>query len=102
MEFAHLIRTDPDLVIFRLLDDRSPNDENAKPPGVVAMTLEQLANTIPWIPSGSRIVIYRLGGISAPLAAKVTEVLRGREALFFSGDTHHVAEAEFTEPDFAA
>jgi len=102
LEFAHLIRTDPDLVIFRLIDERSPEGEHTKPLGVVAVTMEQLANTIPWIPSGSRIVIYRMGGISASQAAKVTTVLRGREALFFSGDTHHEVEAEFSEPDFAA
>ncbi len=101
-EFARLIRSEPDLVIFRLIDDRLPEDEHSKPPGVVAVTLEQLASTLPWIPSSSRIVIYRMGGISTPLAGRVAAILHGRDALFFSGDTHCVVDAEFNEPDFAA
>jgi len=101
-EFSHLIRTDPELVIFRLIDARLTAEENARPAGVVAVTLEQLSNTIPWIPCGSRIVIYRLGGISEGLAGRVSSVLRGRKALFFSGDTHQVLEPALREPDFAA
>jgi hypothetical protein len=108
-EFAHLIQSDPELVIFRLIDDVFPEDEQSKPPGVVAVTLRQLGKTLPWIPCGSRIVIYRLGGISAPLAGKVLVMLQGREALFFSGDAHHMCtpgdyadKPETSEPDFAA
>jgi hypothetical protein len=101
-EFAHLILSDPDLVIFRIIDGPSPDVEKGKPPGVVAVTLEQLENTLPWIPFGSHIVIYRLGDISAPFAAKIAAVLRGREALLYSGDTQSVIEPEASEPDFAA
>lgn len=101
-EFARLIQDDPDLVIFRLIDAHLVAEEPGRPSGVVAVTLEQLANTIPWIPSGSRIVIYRMGGISTQLATKVKRVLRGREVMFFSGDAHQAVEPMITEPDFAA
>jgi hypothetical protein len=101
-EFARLIQDDPDLVIFRLIDAHLVADEHGRPSGVVAATLEQLANTIPWIPCGSRIVIYRMGGISTPLANKVKHVLRGREAMFFSGNAHQAVEPVVGEPDFAA
>jgi hypothetical protein len=108
-EFAHLIQSDPELVIFRLIDDVFSEDEHSKPPGVVAVTLRQLGNTLPWIPCGSRIVIYRLGGISASLAGKVLAMLHGREALFFSGDAHQMCtlgdyanRPGSSEPDFAA
>ena len=101
-EFARLIQDDPDLVIFRLIDAHLVAEEHGRPAGVVAVTLEQLAHTIPWIPCGSRIVIYRMGGISTQLATKVKGVLRGREAMFFSGDAHQVVEPVISEPDFAA
>jgi len=101
-EFARLIEDDPELVIFRLIDAHLVAEEHGRPAGVVAVTLEQLANTIPWIPSGSRIVIYRMGGISTQLATKVKGVLRNREAMFFSGDAHQAVEPVISEPDFAA
>lgn len=92
-EFAHLIRTEPDLVIFRLRDDVLPEDEHSKPPGVVSVTVGQLAKAIPWIPRASRIVIYRVEGIDKGFAKEVAMVLHGRDALFFSGNAQCVAEA---------
>ncbi len=93
-EFANLIRTEPDLVIFRLSDDVLPEDEHSRPPGVVTVTVGQLAKAIPWIPRESRIVIYRVEGIDTGFAREVATVLHGRDALFFSGNARCVAEAQ--------
>jgi hypothetical protein len=93
-EFGFLIRTDPDLVIFRLIDDPLLDEEQERASGVVAVTLEQLANTIPWIPSGSRVVIYRAEGIDPTLANDVAACLRGRELWFFAGNADSVAETQ--------
>jgi hypothetical protein len=93
-EFAHLIRTEPELVIFRLSNDVLPEHERSKPPGVVTVTVEQLAKAIPWIPRGSRIVIYRVEGIDTGFAREVATILHGRDALFFSGNARCVNEAQ--------
>jgi hypothetical protein len=90
-EFAHLIHSDPDLVIFQVIEDPLLDDEHDKPPSAVAVTLEQLAKAIPWIPSGTRIVIYRAEGIDTAFAREVAPILRGRDAMFFSGNEQIVA-----------
>lgn len=90
-EFAHLIVSDPELVIFRLIEDPLLDEGNGEPPSAVAVTLEQMAKAIPWIPGRSRIVIYRVEGIDTAFAAEVASILRGRDAMFFPGNSPSVA-----------
>jgi hypothetical protein len=85
-EFARLIRSDPELVIFRLNDGLQTEIKCDVPPGVVAVTLGELEKTIPWIPLSSRIVIYRAGGIGASLAKDLVTILQGRDVMFFAED----------------
>jgi hypothetical protein len=74
-----------------VIEDPLLDDEHDKPPSAVAVTLEQLAKAIPWIPSGTRIVIYRAEGIDTAFAREVAPILRGRDAMFFSGNEQIVA-----------
>lgn len=92
-ELSRLIREEADMVMFRLIDDPLLEDGQSDPTSAVAVTLEQLANAIPWVPSGSRVVIYRTEGIDTSYASEVAKVLRGREALFFAGNAQSLVEA---------
>lgn len=84
-KLLQLIGSDPDLLVFRLLDGNSTEDRLSWLPGELVVTLLQLEETLPWIPHGSKVAIYRLDGIDAALTRKLTTILRGREALMLSG-----------------
>lgn len=83
-ELAQMVATDPELVVFCLVE--GPQASHAEEiPGQVTVTLPQLEETLPWIPAGSRIALYRAGGIDAVLARRLAAMTRGRETYALSG-----------------
>ncbi len=93
-KLMQLISSDPDLLVFHLLDDNSTEDRSSRLPGELAVTLPQLEEALPWIPHGSKVAIYRLDGIDAVLARRITMILQNREALMLSGTLPHTKEKE--------
>ncbi len=84
-ELSRLITSDPDLVLFHLVDGEPSPVKNAHVPSQLAVSLQELEETLPWIPYTSRVAIYRNDGIDKALARKLSAVLHGREALLLSG-----------------
>lgn len=83
-QLSHLITTDPDLVLFHLVDGGPTPASNTHTPSQLAISLEELEETLPWIPYTSRVAIYRNEGIDMALARKLSALMRGREALLLS------------------
>ena len=80
-EISRLIASDPELVIFRLIEIASMRDQPQLHPGYLSVTLKELKETLPWIPHSSRIAIYRMGGIDSALVRRLSAVLQGRDVL---------------------
>jgi hypothetical protein len=82
-ELARMAASDPDLVVFCLIDGaREPRQTDL--PGQINSTLQQLEETLPWFPTGSRIGIYRVDGIDPALARKLGTLTQGRETFVVS------------------
>jgi len=91
-EFSRLITSDPDLVLFHLVDGSSQWTRSGQAPSQLAVSLQQLEETLPWIPYTSRVAIYRNEGIDPALARKLSAVMHGREALLLSGMVPPITE----------
>jgi hypothetical protein len=85
-EFARLATADPDLVVFCLIDGFSPDCEQMRTPGVVPVTVEELEDTLVWIPLVSRVAICRMGGVNDKLAKQLAAILHGRVAFLLKDD----------------
>ena len=91
-ELSHLITTDPDLVLFHLVDGGPTLASNTHTPSQLTVSFDELEETLPWIPYTSRVAIYRNDGIDIPLARKLSAVLRGRQALLLSATVPPITE----------
>jgi hypothetical protein len=82
-ELARMAASDPDLVVFCLIDG-TRETRQTDIVGQINATLPQLEETLPWFPAGSRIGIYRANGIDSALARKLAALTRGRETFVVS------------------
>jgi hypothetical protein len=87
-EFSKLVNSEPDTVVFQLIDGTGPSTYSKLVWGEVAVTVEQFKDSLPWIPHGNRIVLYRPGGIDAAVARRICAIANGREVLLLSGNVH--------------
>jgi hypothetical protein len=85
VDLARLKSSDPDMVVFRLVDEKFLTEESSRLPGELDVTLPDLEEALPWIPRGNRITIYRPGGIDLFLERRLTAILRHHEAVVLSG-----------------
>ena len=91
-DFLKLIVYDHEAVVFRLLDGTGTNGRCGVTGAEVAVTMQQFKDTLPWIPTQSRIVIYRPGGIDAAIARRLTAIARGRDLNLLSGSLPRLVE----------
>jgi hypothetical protein len=91
-DFLKLIVYDHEAVIFHLLDGTGTSDRCGVTRGEVAVTMQQFKDMLPWIPTESRIVIYRPGGIDAAITRRLTAIARGRELNLISGSLPSLVE----------
>jgi hypothetical protein len=84
-EISKLMTSDPDLVVFRLIDDDSPMHRSNLLPNELSVTLPELEEALPWIQRASRLAIYRPGGIDPFLERRLAAILHGRNAILLSG-----------------
>ncbi len=78
-EFLRLIKSEPDTVVFHLTNGTEPGSNVRIVSGELIVTLQQFKDTLPWIPLGSRLVLYRPGGIDAAIARRLIAIAGGRE-----------------------
>jgi hypothetical protein len=84
-ELKRLVASDPELVVFHLLDD-DPGEFRTKPfESEIGVTLPQLEEALPWMPRGTRFAIYQADGITPELAKRLSAITRGRQALLLRG-----------------
>ncbi len=83
-ELVRLISADPEMILFRLVDENSDLGRPQGPPGYLSVTVEGLRETLPWIPLSSRIAIYRQGGLDSERVSRISSILCGREVLLVS------------------
>lgn len=84
-ELRRLTAADPELVVFHLLDD-DPAEFRARPfENEIPVTLPQLEEALPWMPTGKNFAIYQSDGITAELAKRLSAITRGRKALLLCG-----------------
>ena len=91
-ELARMVASDPDLVVFCLVEGLPARRHN-EIPGQLNVTWSQLEVTLPWFPAGSRIGIYRARGIDSALARKLAALTQGRETFLMSGSPREVESA---------
>ena len=91
-EVSRQISPEPDQVIVHLIDPGSPRNIPRWVPGELRLTIDELAERLRWIPPGSRLVIYRLGGIGSTLTQQLGAMAPGRELLLLSGTVLHVSQ----------
>jgi hypothetical protein len=84
-ELERLIKGDPELVVFHLLDDDLAEDGSKRFETEVGVTLPQLEEALPWMPRGARFAVYRVGGIAPKLAQRLSGIAQGRQALLLAG-----------------
>lgn len=85
-EFSKLINSEPDTVVFHLIDGTHTTTYFKLVRGELAVTLQEFKDTLPWIPQRNRIALYRPGGIDAAIARQICAVANGREVLLLSGN----------------
>lgn len=85
-EFSKLTNSEPDLVVFHLIDGNGTRTYFKLIRGELAVTLQEFKDTLPWIPQQSQIALYRPGGIDAAIARQICAVANGREVLLLSGN----------------
>lgn len=78
-EFRKLITSDPEAVVFHLVDRIGLNDGCRLARQEVRGTLQQLRTMLAWIPTQSRIVVYRAYGIDSATARRLIAMAHGRE-----------------------
>jgi hypothetical protein len=78
-ELSQMMSIKSGLVIFQLLTADSLKEMPRRLPGVAAVTLQQLQESLPWTPVGMKVVIYRTGGIDPALARKLSVITSCRE-----------------------
>lgn len=78
-ELLQMMNAEPNLIIVRLLGGSSLQDYHRRLPGELTVTLSQLEESLPWIPCGNKVVIYRIGGIDARLTQSLSGKVAGRE-----------------------
>lgn len=83
-ELLSMVKTDPEMVVFHLLDDPS-NAEPKRFETEVEVTLPQLEEALPWMPRGTRFAVYRVNGISPELAIRLSGITEGHSALLLEG-----------------
>ena len=91
-ELSQLMSSDPDLVVFRLVDEESRKDRSRLLPGELEITLPELEEALAWIPQGSMVIIWRPGGFDSELERRLATILNGHEALLVSGTPEQTAE----------
>jgi hypothetical protein len=91
-ELTHLISSDPDLVVFHLQDGEGMKGLTRLLRGEIVVTLEQLEADLRWIPLGSRIAIYRIGGIDRYLIRRLSKITNGRETFLLSSPAPNMTE----------
>jgi len=91
-ELSRQISPEPDQVIVHLIDPGCPRNLTRWVPGELRLTLDELEERLRWIPPGSRLVIYRLGGIGSALTQQLGAMAPGRELLLLSGTVLHVTQ----------
>ncbi len=94
IELLKLTNSDPDTVVFRLMDGSGPIGNLRLVNGEQAVTLQEFKDTLPWIPPQSRIALYRVGGIDGAIARRIGAIAPGRELLLVSGRVPHLVEDE--------
>ena len=85
-EFSKLINSEPDTVVFHLIDGTDASTYFKLVRGEMAVTLQEFKDTLPWIPQRSRLALYRPGGIDAAIARQICAVAGGREVLLLSAN----------------
>ena len=85
-EFSKLINSEPDTVVFHLMDGTGTRTYFKLVRGELAVTLQEFKDTLPLIPERNRIALYRPGGIDAAIARQICAVANGREVLLLSGN----------------
>jgi hypothetical protein len=85
-EFSKLVNSEPDTVVFQLIDGTGPTRYSRLVGGEVAVTVEQFKDSLPWIPHRNRIVLYHPGGIDAAVARRICADTNGRQVLLLSGN----------------
>lgn len=85
-ELSCLMASDPELVIFRLVEGDSKQDWKQRNPNDISVTLNELEKTLAWIPHSSRIALYRAGGLNASLVRRLSAIMGGRDVLLLQGE----------------
>lgn len=86
-EHAHILRLiddGADVVIFRLIQEEAYRSGPPVFRGEIAVTLEELEATVPWIPMASRIVVHHGAGIDAVLAREIAAHSHGRDVMLLA------------------
>lgn len=78
-EFRSLRDANPDIMTIHLLDDGEPRDNSTLFRDELCFTLPQLEETLPWIPIGTQVILYRAEGIDSALARRLRAITHGRE-----------------------
>jgi hypothetical protein len=87
-EFPHILRLihgGANLVVFRIVEDEGSRRKPAVFNGEIAVTLEEFAATVPWIPMASRIVVHHSSGIDAALGRQIAGHAHGRDVMLLAG-----------------
>jgi hypothetical protein len=93
-ELVELMGSDPDMVLFRLVDEAYHRERSSGFPGELEVNHSQLEEAVPWIPPHSTLVIYRPAGIDPSEERRLASIVSGREALLLSGGlTPELAES---------
>jgi hypothetical protein len=90
-ELKRLIGESPEPVIFCLVDTGPSKTIPRRFPAELVVTLRQFEERVSWIPSGSRVVVYRTGEIDAPLEKRISALTSGREVYLLSGKSPSMA-----------
>lgn len=90
-ELLQLMSSDPDLAVFRMVDEGSRKDRSRLLPGELEITLPELEEALAWIPQGSMVIICRPDGFDSELERRLATILRGHEALLVSGTSEQPA-----------
>lgn len=80
-----LVDSNPDIMVFRLIDEGDPRQGLTVFHGELSVTLREFENTVPWIPMGSRILVHRIGGIDPQHARSIAAGAHGRDVLVMKG-----------------
>lgn len=86
-EFEQIHSSDPETLVFRLVDSAQSCEEATAQRGELAVTLDHVMDLIHWLPRQSRMVFYRTEGWTPQLVDQLRQVTQGRRILLLRSST---------------